>query len=159
MSIQWDKACEVIGIFDKYTVYWAFGKDCTRLKVSTVLSPLHRGGNWLQVNSFGKLCTGCSQQCCWKVYALLCVCVVWFGHEVVSDSCNPMDCSPSGSSVHGIFQARMLEFVTISFSRDLWGTMAQLVKNPPVMWETWVRSLSWEDLLEKAKATHSSILA
>ena len=27
------------------------------------------------------------------------------------------------------------------------------------MWETWVRSLGWEDLLEKGKATHSSILA
>ena len=31
--------------------------------------------------------------------------------------CNPMDCSPPGSSVHGIFQARMLEWVAISFSR------------------------------------------
>ena len=38
--------------------------------------------------------------------------------------------------------------------------MAQLVKNPvlqPAMWETWVRSLGWEDPLEKGKATHSSI--
>ena len=30
--------------------------------------------------------------------------------------------------------------------------MAQLVKNPPAMWETWVRSLGWEDPLEKGKA-------
>ena len=37
--------------------------------------------------------------------------------------------------------------------------VAQLVKNLPAMWETWVRSLGWEDLLEKAKATHASILA
>ena len=37
--------------------------------------------------------------------------------------------------------------------------MAQLVKNPLAMQETWVRSLSWEDPLEKGKATHSSILA
>ena len=37
--------------------------------------------------------------------------------------------------------------------------MAQLVKNPPAMRETWVLSLVWEDLLEKGKATHSSILA
>ena len=37
--------------------------------------------------------------------------------------------------------------------------MAQLVKNPPATWETWDRSLGWEDLLEKGKATHSSILA
>ena len=37
--------------------------------------------------------------------------------------------------------------------------MAQLVKNLPAMWETWVRSLAWEDPLEKGRATHSSILA
>ena len=37
--------------------------------------------------------------------------------------------------------------------------VAQLVKNPPSMWETWVRSLAWEDPLEKGKDTHSSILA
>ena len=37
--------------------------------------------------------------------------------------------------------------------------MAQLVKNPPAMWETWVRSLGWEDPLKKGRATHSSILA
>ena len=34
--------------------------------------------------------------------------------------------------------------------------VAQLVKNPPAMWETWVRSLGWEDLLEKGMATHST---
>ena len=33
--------------------------------------------------------------------------------------CNPMDCIPPGSSIHGIFQARMLEWVTISYSRSL----------------------------------------
>ena len=37
--------------------------------------------------------------------------------------------------------------------------VAQLVKNLLVMWETWVRSLSWEDTLEKEMATHSSIPA
>ena len=37
--------------------------------------------------------------------------------------------------------------------------VAQLVKNLPAMWETWIRSLDWEDPLEKGKATHSSILA
>ena len=31
--------------------------------------------------------------------------------------CDPMDCSPPGSSIHGIFQARILEWVAISFSR------------------------------------------
>ena len=37
--------------------------------------------------------------------------------------------------------------------------VAQMVKSLPVMQETWVRSLSWEDPLEKGMATHSSILA
>ena len=37
--------------------------------------------------------------------------------------------------------------------------VAQTVKRLPAMWETWVRSLGWEDPLEKEMATHSSILA
>ena len=37
--------------------------------------------------------------------------------------------------------------------------MAQLVKNPPAVRETWVRFLGWEDPLKQGKATHSSILA
>ena len=37
--------------------------------------------------------------------------------------------------------------------------LAQMVKNPPAMWKTWVRPLSWEDPLEEGMATHSSILA
>ena len=41
-----------------------------------------------------------------------------------------------------------------------WASLvAQLVKNPSAMWETWVRSLDWEDPLEKRKATHFSFLA
>ena len=41
-----------------------------------------------------------------------------------------------------------------------WASLvAQLVNNPPVMQETWVRSLGWEDPLEKETATHCSILA
>ena len=36
--------------------------------------------------------------------------------------CDPMDCSPPGSSVHGIFQARIMEWVAISFSRESWVT-------------------------------------
>ena len=37
--------------------------------------------------------------------------------------------------------------------------MAQMEKNPPVMWETWVRSLGWEYPLEEGMATYCSILA
>ena len=53
-----------------------------------------------------------------------------------------MDCSPPGSSIHGIFQARVLEWGVIAFSE-----------------ETQVQFLGWEDPLEKEMATHSSILA
>ena len=51
--------------------------------------------------------------------------------SVVSDSCDPMDCSLPGSSVHGIFQARVLEWVAISFSTNSWyntlGSMSNLL--------------------------------
>ena len=44
--------------------------------------------------------------------------------------------------------------------KSSWASLvAQLVKNPPAMQKTWVRSLGWEDPLEKGKATHSSIPA
>ena len=49
-----------------------------------------------------------------------------------------------------------LHFITIKWA----SLVAQLVKkNLPAMQETWIQSLSWEDPLEKGKATHSSILA
>ena len=37
--------------------------------------------------------------------------------------------------------------------------MAQMVKNPPAMRETWVSSLGWEDPLEEGMSTHSSVLS
>ena len=41
-----------------------------------------------------------------------------------------------------------------------WASLAvQLIRNPPTIWETCVRSLGWEDPLEEQMATHSSILA
>ena len=41
-----------------------------------------------------------------------------------------------------------------------WASLvAQLVKNPTTMWETWVPSLGWENPLERGMATHSSVLA
>ena len=57
----------------------------------------------------------------------------------VAQSCptlsDPMDCRVPGSSAHGIFQARVLEWGAIAFSATL-PTIAQLVKNSPVMQET-----------------------
>ena len=43
--------------------------------------------------------------------------VWWFSRKVVSNSCDPMDCSLPNSFVHGILQPRVLEWVTISFPR------------------------------------------
>ena len=80
--------------------------------------------------------------------------------------CDPMDCSLPGSSIREIFQARVLEWVAISFSRrssrhrdwtqvscivgrrfTVWATraslVAQLVKNPPAMRQTWVGNIPW----------------
>ena len=46
------------------------------------------------------------------------------------------------------------------FEEDYWASLvAQMVKNLPALWETWVQSLGREDSLEKGMATHSSILA
>ena len=81
---------------------------------------------------------------------------------------DPMDCSLPGSSVHGIFPARVLEWVAIAFSvlnlkpnlkSAVSSLVAQRLKHPPPMRETRVQSLGWEDPLEKEMVTHSDILA
>ena len=56
---------------------------------------------------------GIQKERCRKQGASQCVCKC----SVVSDSCDPMGCSPPGSSVHGVFQARILEWVATSSSR------------------------------------------
>ena len=100
--------------------------------------------------------------------------------------CDPMDCSPPGSSVHGIFQARVLEWVAISPPRGIFPTQgsnpglphcrqtlpsgapgnsywvlnlsdASVVQHLPALQGTRVRCLGWEDPLEEGMATHSSL--
>ena len=51
------------------------------------------------------------------VCVCVCVCVCMLVTQSWPTLCDPMDCIPPGSSVHGIFQARILEWVAISFSR------------------------------------------
>ena len=67
------------------------------------------------------------------------------------------------AAVHGVpkswTQLSDWAATTVEIDQAGWGSMAQLVKNPPAMRETWVGSLGWEDPPEKGKATHSSILA
>ena len=51
-----------------------------------------------------------------KDLKIMCVCVCVLVAQSCLTLCDPMDCSPPGSSVHGILQARILEWVAISFS-------------------------------------------
>ena len=57
--------------------------------------------------------------------------------------------------IHGVAKS----WTQLSDWTELNWSVAQLVKNPPAMWEIWVQSLGWEDPLEKGKATYSSFLA
>ena len=75
-----------------------------------------------------------------------------------------MDCSPPGSSVHGIFQARILEWVAVSYSRR--SSQAREADSLPLAppgnaGDEGDQGLisGWEDPLEEEMATHSSILA
>ena len=106
---------------------------------------------------------------------IFCCCYCCLVTQSCPALCDLMDCSLLGNSV----QARLLEWVAISFSRGSSkprdriqdsciaggffttraSLVAQLVKNMPVMWETCVQSLGLEDPLENGKATYSSILA
>ena len=56
-----------------------------------------------------------------RVCVCVCVCVCVHAKSLQSclTLCNPMDCSPPGSSVHGILQSRVLEWVAMPFSTDL----------------------------------------
>ena len=52
----------------------------------------------------------------WLSYTFCCCCC-WLVTQSCPILCSPTDCNPPGSSVHGILQARILEWVTIPFSR------------------------------------------
>ena len=51
----------------------------------------------------------------------------------------------------------MHQFIRKDTTQEQASPVAQMVKHLPAMWETWVRSLGWEDPLEKEMATHSTI--
>ena len=73
------------------------------------------------------------------------------GTESICNAGDPASIPGSGRSAG--------EEIGYPFQYSWTSLVAQLVKNLPAMQETWVRSLGWEDPLEKGKATHSSILA
>ena len=70
---------------------------------------------------------------------------------------NPTDVGAWWAAVSGVAQSwTQLKRLSSSSSSS---RVAQTVNNLPAMWETWVRSLGWEDPPEKEMATYSSVLA
>ena len=65
--------------------------------------------------------------------------------------CNPMDCSPPGSPVHGIFQARILEWVSISFSR---GSSRDQSRISCIGRQILYYCATWKALLDVSVQTH-----
>jgi len=92
-----------------------------------------------------------------RVYVCVCVCVcVWVHTQRCPTLCEPMDYSLPGSSVYGILQARILEWVAVPFSRESpyprdrtsvsciggwifyhWHTWDVLKKGGPIYWGKW----------------------
>ena len=97
----------------------------------------------------------CYDQCIFLAELHICLCPASF--------CTPRWNLPVTPGVSWLptfaFQSPIMKrtsFFGVSSRRSL---VAQLVNNLSAMQETWVRSLGWQDALEKGKATHSSILA
>ena len=72
---------------------------------------------------------------------ILTYCWVWLKLPSCQTLCDPMDCSLSGSSIHGIFQARVLEWAAISFSRGSsrprdWTWVSRIVGRRFTVWAT-----------------------
>ena len=64
---------------------------------------------------------------------------------------------PSMNFLLGVVQTFALGYLVIELETT--SLVDQMVKNPPAMWETQVRSPGWKDSLEKGMATHSRVLA
>ena len=94
--------------------------SCNRLPYPLIHD---RRAAWICICMCICMCWGCRMK--WPLFLdgyktsthLPCMHVCVLSCLVVSTLCDPTDCSPPGSSVHGIFQARMLEWVAISSSR------------------------------------------
>ena len=72
-----------------------------------------------------------------------CCCVLYSVAQLCPTLCDPMDCSPPGSSVHGILQARILEWIFVPFSRGSswcsdWTWISSLTGRFFTLWTTWL---------------------
>ena len=82
------------------------------------------------------------------------ICVCFPGSSVGKESA----CNAGDPGLIPGFRRSTGERIGYPFQHSWASLMAQLVKNPFAMWETWVQSLGWEDPMEKGKGTHSIIL-
>ena len=98
-------------------------------------------------------CTQSCKYCCYLCLTNGEALLLLFSHQILSDSLWPHGLYTPWNSLGqntGVGSASLLQGISL---------VAKMVKCLPAMWETWVRSLGWEDSLEKGKAIHSSILA
>ena len=72
-------------------------------------------------------------------------------------SAHPSNLQPNPSRI-SLKHCNKYELIQSPHALTRASLVAQTLKNPPAMWETWVRSLGQEDPLEEGMATHSSIL-
>ena len=71
--------------------------------------------------------------------------------------CDPLDCSPPGSSVHGILQARILEWVVISFSRGSFQPRDQTLISYVSCFGSWIWGCKESDMTEQLIHNHHHI--
>ena len=76
--------------------------------------------------------------CASHVSFLSCISGEWFSHSVVSNSCDSTDWSPPGSSVHGILQARVPEWVAVSYRGVERIKVVSLVADHPTTAGCWI---------------------
>ena len=78
----------------------------------------------------------------------------YISHPQQQEGVRPGVCTCRGMGSRDVSSKENISLISVQGS-----LVVQMVKNPPAMWEAWVRSLCWGDPLEEGMATHSSILA
>ena len=91
-------------------------------------------------------------------YSSSCPLSRWY-HPTISSSVVPLLLPPSVFPSIRVFSNELYMELCNCIPPHPYQLVAQLVKNPPAMQETWVQSLGWDDPLEEVMATHFSILA
>ena len=75
-------------------------------------------------------------------------------HPQQQDGVRPGVCACRGMGSRDVSSKEKISLISVRGS-----LVVQMAKNQPAMWEAWVQSLGWGDLLEEGMATHYSILA